>query len=193
MDGDEAASPTRAPRWTELGLPGKGARVAAFALVATYLTLALARPMPDGNWLKERVAPLEKKVARFRLSSPWRMFTSEAKFGYIVLQFQTSDGEYYQVENFRWEGKPWLDRVRDARLRRIQAKLKRERYRRKRGRDYLTFVCEKTKQDIPEVSTIEVIRAKPMILDRNGKKLADESAMLIGTFDCNTKRFKTSS
>lgn len=189
MGRDEVPSLTRAPRWRELGLLGKIARVTAFAFVTTYLTLAVAKALPGEYWLNQRVAPLAKKVAPLRLSSPWRMFVGEARFGYIVLQTETANGDLYEVESFRWEGKSWWDRARDSRLRKIQSKLKQKGQRKRWGHHYLSYVCETTMRELPDISSVVVIRGRPLILDENGKRRSRPYRQVIATFDCRTKRF----
>lgn len=192
MTVGEAPNPTRAPQWRELGPLGKIARMAAFVFVATFLALGVAKSLSKEHWLVQRVAPLEQKVWPLRLGSRWRMFVGEARFGYIVLETEVGEGDRYQLESFRWEGKPWWDRARDRRLRKIQAKLKHENHRRRWGRYYLSFVCRTTQQELPGISTIEVIRKRPLILDDAGKRRSRPSSTVIARFDCKTGRFTAS-
>jgi hypothetical protein len=193
MTSSGESAPTRAPRWRELGPLAKLARVATAVFVATFLTLGLAKALPQEHWLKDRVAPLEQKTAPLRLNSRWRMFVGEARFGFILLETElpspTGEGERYQLESFRWEGKSWLERARDIRLRKMQAKLKDKGQRRRWGKHYLSYVCRSYGQELPEMSTIEVILGKPLILDDKGKRRSRPSREVIAKFDCATGRF----
>lgn len=180
--------PTRAPRWRELDFLAKLARVAACLFVATFLTLGVSKSLAKEHWIKARVAPLDAKLWPLRLGSDWRMFVTEASFGYILLEAEVG-GERYQFENFRWEGKGWRERARDMRLRKLQAKLKQRAQRQRWGTHYLSFVCRTNAAALPGISTIEVIRSKPLILDDEGKRRARPSRRLLATFDCATGRF----
>lgn len=193
MTPSAASSPTRAPRWRELGPLGKLARVATAAFVATFLTLGVAKALPKKHWLEQRVAPLEAKTSPLRLRSNWRMFITEARFGHILLETELpahgGRRERYQLESFRWEGKSWWERARDQRLRKMQAKLKQKGERMRWGRHYLSYVCETYGRELPDISTIEVILGKPMILDDRGKRRSRPSRTVIARFDCATRRF----
>lgn len=190
MDSNAPPSPKRGPRWSELGPLGKATRVAVFVFVSTYLTLAVARPLPKEHWLRTTVAPLAEKVQVARLSATWMMFVKEAQHSYVVLQFETDDGELYEVENFRWEGKSALQRIRDHRLRRMQRKLRNKGHRRKWGRHYMSYVCETVMREQIEVSTIEIIRKQPMILDDAGNLKSREFGRAVAFYDCHTKRLR---
>lgn len=182
------SSPTRAPRWRELGPLGKLARVAAAVFVATFVTLGVARGLPPEHWLKARVAPLEVKASPLRLGSHWRMFVGEARFGDILLETETASGDRYQLENFRWEGKSWWERAKDGRLRKLQARLKQKPNRRRWGVHYLAFVCRTYSQELPDISTIEIIRTKPLVLDDAGKRRSRPSRKVVARFNCETGR-----
>lgn len=188
MTPSAATSPTQAPRWRELGPLAKLARVATAVFVATFVTLGVARALPKEHWIKERVAPLEAKISPLRLGSHWRMFVGEARFGDIVLETELGNGDRYQLESARWEGKSWWERAKDLRLRKLQARLKQEGNRRRWGRHYLSFVCRTYGQELPDLSTIEVIRTKPLILDDAGKRRSRPSRTVIARFDCETGR-----
>jgi hypothetical protein len=181
-------SPTRAPRWRELGPLGKLARLATAVFVMTFVTLGVAKALPPEHWIKQRVAPLEAKTSMLRLGSNWRMFVGEARFGDIVLETEIGDGERYQLENFRWEGKSWWERAKDGRLRKMHARLKDKAQRRRWGRHYLSYVCRTYRSDLPDISTIEVIRTKPLILDDKGKRRSRPSRTVLATYDCDTGR-----
>ena len=182
----------RAPRWRELGRLGKLARVATAVFVATFLTLGVAKALPKEHWIKSRVAPLEAKTSSLRLGSNWRMFVGEARFGDILLETEIGSGDRYQLESFRWEGKSWWERAKDLRLRKMHARLKQKAQRRRWGGHYLSFVCRTYKRDLPDISTIEVIRAKPLILNDEGKRRSRPSREVIATFDCESGRFTES-
>jgi hypothetical protein len=188
MHGGETPSPTRAPRWRELGLLGKLGRVAAFAFFVTFSALGIAKSLPKDHWLSERVAPLEQKVWRLRLGSNWRMFVGEARFGDVALE-TVVDGDRYQLENFRWEGKSWWERAKDMRLRKLQANLKFVNHRKRWGRYYFAYVCRTAGRDLPGIATIELIRTRPLILDETGKRRSRPRRELIGTYECATGRF----
>lgn len=190
--GQPAPAPAPARRWAELDLLAKLTRVLSVALVGTYLSLALAQGLPRDHPLASAVAPLARKLAPLRLSSPWTMFVKEARFGYIVLETELSNGERYEIESFRWEGKTRLERLRDARLRRLQAKLKSKRDRRRWGPAYLAHVCETTRRSFPELepTTIEVIRKRPELFDAQGKRTARAKAWRLAQFDCGSGRMK---
>jgi hypothetical protein len=188
MTPSAESSPTRAPRWRELGPLAKLARVATAVFVATFLTLGVAKALPKEHWISERVRPLEAKTSSLRLGSNWRMFVGEARFGDIVLETETGDGDRYQLENFRWEGKSWWERAKDSRLRKMQARLKQKQARRRWGVHYLSFICRTYRQELPDISTIEIIRTKPLILNDEGKRRSRPSRTVIASFDCETGR-----
>jgi hypothetical protein len=168
---------------------GKLARVATAVFIATFLTLGIARALPNGHWIRARVAPLEAKITPLRLGSNWRMFVGEARFGFILLETELDNGDRYQLESSRWNGKSWWERAKDDRLRKIQAKLKMKPQRRRWGGHYLSFVCRTYEQELPGMSSIEVIRTKPLILDDAGKRLSRPKRWVIARFDCKTGRF----
>jgi hypothetical protein len=188
MTPSAESSPTRAPRWRELGVLGKLARVASAVFVATFVTLGVARALPKEHWIRARVAPLEAKTSPLRLGSNWRMFVGEARFGDILLETELGNGDRYHLESYRWEGKSWWERSKDLRLRKMQVRLKQKAQRRRWGRHYLAFVCRTSRQELPDISTIEVIRTKPLILDDAGKRRSRPSRKVIATFDCETGR-----
>jgi hypothetical protein len=188
MTPSPESSPTRAPRWRELGLLGKLARVVTAVFVATFVTLGVARALPKEHPIRERVAPLEAKAAPLRLGSNWRMFVGEARFGDIVLEAELANGDRYQLESYRWEGKSWWERARDLRLRKMQARLKQKPQRRRWGRHYLSFLCRTYERDLPGIETIEIIRTKPLILNDEGKRRSRPSRRVLATYDCETGR-----
>lgn len=188
MTPSAESSPTRAPRWRELGPLGKLARLASVVFIATFVTLGVARALPNEHWIKQRVATLEAKASPLRLGSHWRMFVGEARFGDILLETELGNGDRYQLENFRWDGKSWWERAKDLRLRKMQARLKQKGNRKRWGRHYLSFVCRTYEQELPDLSTIEIIRTKPLILDDEGKRRSRPSRKVIATFDCETGR-----
>jgi hypothetical protein len=189
MTSRAESSSTRAPRWRELGPLGKLARVASAVFVATFLTLGVAKSLPQEHTIKRRVAPLEAKTRPLRLGSNWRMFVGEARFGHILLETELANGDRYQLESFRWEGKSRWERAKDLRLRKMQAQLKQKAQRRRWGRHYLSYVCSSYKHELPELSTIEIIRSKPLILDDAGKRRSRPSRQVIARFNCATGRF----
>jgi hypothetical protein len=168
---------------------GKLARVATAAFVTTFLTLGVAKALPQEHWIKQRVAPLERKAAPLRLGSNWRMFVGEARFGHILLETELESGDRYRLESFRWEGKSWWERAKDLRLRKMQAQLKQKGQRRRWGKHYLSYLCRTHRRELPDISTIEVIRSKPLILDDEGKRRARPSRRVLARFDCDTGRF----
>jgi hypothetical protein len=127
---------------------GKLARVASAVFVATFVTLGVSRALPKEHWVRDRVAPLEAKISSLRLGSNWRMFVGEARFGFVLLETELPNGDRYQLESSRWDGKSWWERAKDLRLR-------------KWGKHYLAFVCRTSRQELPDIETIEVIRTKP--------------------------------
>jgi hypothetical protein len=189
MSQGSEPSRTRAPRWRELGPLGMLARVAAAVFVATFVTLGVSRALPKEHWIKARVAPLEAKTSSLRLGSNWRMFVGEARFGFVLLETELPNGERYQLESSRWDGKSWWERAKDLRLRKLQAKLKTQAQRRRWGKHYLAFVCRTSRQELPDIETIEIIRTKPMILDDVGKRRSRPQRRVLATYDCDTGRF----
>jgi hypothetical protein len=162
--------------------------MAAAVFVATFVTLGVSKVLPKDHWIRARVAPLEAKTSPLRLGSNWRMFVGEARFGDIWLETELPNGERYQLESYRWEGKSWRERAKDLRLRKMHAKLKQEGNRRRWGKHYLAYVCRTYKSDLPELETIEVIRSKPLILDDAGKRRSRPKRVVVATYDCETGR-----
>lgn len=167
---------------------GKLARVASAVFVATFVTLGVARALPHDHWVKKRVARLEVKAAKFRLASHWRMFVGEARFGDIVLETETSNGDRYQLENFRWNGKSLWERAKDARLRKLQARLKQKPQRMRWGRHYLAYICRTYRHDLPDMEVIEIIRTKPLILNDEGKRRSRPKRRVVARYNCDTGR-----
>lgn len=158
-------------------------RAAAFALVTVFLGMALLQPVSRTHAVRRKVHVIEAVLRPLHLFSPWRMFVGRARFGAVQIDGVLADGSQTPIASFRHEGKTLLERIRDGRMRKLHAKLKRKRAWRA---SYMRYLCRNGRREHPDLQALRVMLSKPQIRDDEGSIVSGSERRVLHEHVCGT-------
>lgn len=160
-------------------------RVASCVFVTAFVGLMLVQPLSSSHSVRREVRSVERTLRPLRLFSPWRMFVGRARPGYVNVEGELADGQRVWIANFRHEGKSFLARARDARLRKMHAKLKRTRAWRS---SYMGYLCREGRARFPDMWRLRLVLRKPRIRDVDGQVVTKARRRTLFTHDCDAPK-----
>ncbi len=183
-DAQEGRGAGETPRlFGELDRRGKVVRLFAVAFAILHLGAMLVGGAIDP--IKKVFHPILGFYSdALRMSNAWGMFGKPPTSTQVEVEAALADGTVVQVSTTDAHGKSWLERVRDARVRKILGRLAEDADRGRLAGPFLDYACREAARSHPDVREVRARNLLHELRDDEGKVTRRASTSILFVRRC---------
>ena len=169
--------------YAELGFRDRMLRAAGIAFTLYHLAAVLAGgAIPEVKKVFEPVLGFYSEG--LRMTNSWGMFGKPPNTTHVTIEVDTKEGRGLVVSTTKGQGRSPFERVRDTRIRKIQAKLSDEGDRNRFGQAYLDYFCRHPPPGHTEVRVVRATNVLHELRDDDGNVTRAASTRVLFTRRC---------
>lgn len=173
--------PSRKPAYAQHA----AVQYAAIFLVLWHVGCVLATGVKQ---IKDFVAPLNGFwVDGLRLASTWGMFSKPPRSADTLVEAVLASGEIVVLSSSYQYERTFAERIRDTRLRKIQAKLEAQPDRTTFGAAYLDYFCRQAQEQYADVARVRLRVEQPDRLDDDNRVVEARSEQIVLERPCPSR------
>lgn len=178
-----AAVPVSPKLFSELDRKGKAVRIVAIAYAVLHLgAMLVGGAVPP---IKRFFSPIVGFYGDgLRMSNAWGMFGKPPTSTHVAVEGVLADGRVVLLSTTDSHGRSWFERVRDARIRKIQGKLAEDGDRGRIGATFLDYYCREARREHPDVREVRARNIIHELRDDDGKVTRQASMSILMVRRC---------
>jgi len=122
-----------------------------------------------------------------RMANAWGMFGKPPNSTHVAIEAVLPNGKVFLVSTTDPHARPFLDRIRDARIRKFEGKLAEEGDRVRIGAQFLDYYCRSAKESLGEIQEMRVRNYLHETRDDDGKITRQASNSIVFVRRCGEK------